>query len=154
MSESYAQRGQSPPQSFGRGANDGRSTDEGIGSLLSGLLTDLQDLIRGEVKLARAEVKEDLTTAGRGIGMLGAAALVGVTGFIFLMLGLTYLLNKWMQMWIAAAIVGGVLAVIAIALAMSGRRQLSATELKPDRTIDSLKEDQAWAKQQISSVKR
>jgi hypothetical protein len=153
MSEGYADSGLYAPPGRPLGA-EARGRDEGIGPLISGLLTDLQELVRGEVRLARAEVKEDLMGAGRGIAMIAAGALVGVTGFIFLMLGATYLLNKWVQMWIAAAIVGAVLALIALVLAQSGRSRLSATNLTPDRTIDSLKEDQAWAKQQISSVKK
>jgi uncharacterized membrane protein YqjE len=122
--------------------------------MLGGLLKDLQDLVRGEVALAKAEIKEDVSTAGKGVAALATAAFVGLTGFIFLMLGATYLLNIWMRMWIAAAIVGLVLVAIAAVLGLSGKSKLSSASLKPDQTIDSLKEDQQWAKEQISSVKR
>jgi hypothetical protein len=122
--------------------------------MLGGLLKDLQDLVRGEVALAKAEIKEDVSTAGKGVASLATAAFFGLTGFIFLMLGLTYLLNIWMRMWIAASIVGVLLVAIAAVLGMSGKKKLSAASLKPDQTIDSLKEDQQWAKEQISSVKR
>jgi len=153
MNESYASGSQYPPPPISRDmAGGGR--DEGVASLLSGLLTDLQHLVRGEVKLARAELQEDLADAGRAVAMIAGAALVGVTGFIFLMLGVTYLLNKKVEMWVAALIVGAVLAVIAIAFALAGKRGLSAASLKPDQTTESLKEDKEWAKQQISSVKR
>jgi len=147
MNESYASRGQAPS------VNSGNADGEGVASLLSGLLSDLQQLVRGEVKLARAEIQEDLGKAGRAVGMIAGAALVGVTGFIFLMLGVTYLLNKKVEMWIAALIVGAVLAVLALVLGLSGRRQLSAASLKPTQTAESLKEDKEWAKQQINSVK-
>jgi hypothetical protein len=145
-SAGYSTRPGAPPQQQG--------SAEGIGSMLGGLLKDLQDLVRGEVALAKAEIKEDVSTAGKGVAALATAAFFGLTGFIFLMLGLTYLLNIWMRMWIAAAIVGLVLVAIAAVLGMSGKSKLSSTSLKPDQTIDSLKEDQQWAKEQISSVKR
>jgi hypothetical protein len=70
------------------------------------------------------------------------------------MLAVTYLLDKWVDRWVGAAIVGAVLAAIAAILAMSGKRKLSAANMKPEQTIETLKEDQAWAKQQINSVKR
>jgi len=131
-----------------------QGSPDGIGAMLGGLLKDLQDLVRGEVALAKAEIKEDVSTAGKGVAAIATAAFFGLTGFIFLMLGLTYLLNIWMRMWIAASVVGVLLVVIAAVLGISGKKKLSASSLKPDQTIDSLKEDQQWAKAQISSVKR
>lgn len=138
----------------GTRSGDAGGSTEGVGSLISGLVKDLQDLVRGEIRLARAEIKEDAASAGKGAGFIGAGALIGLTGFIFLMLGVTYLLNVWMRMWIAAGIVGLTLALVAAILILSGKSKLSATSLKPDRTIDTLKEDKEWASQQISSVKR
>jgi uncharacterized membrane protein YqjE len=122
--------------------------------LISGLLQDLQEMVRGEITLARAEVRDDVSTASKGLASLAGASLVGVTGFIFLMLGVTYLLNQYMRMWIAAGAVGLALLVIAAIVASIGKSKLSATSLKPDQTIDSLKEDREWAKQQASSVKQ
>jgi uncharacterized membrane protein len=106
------------------------------------------------VQLAKTELKEDAGKLGRGAGMLAAGALVGLVGFIFLMLALTYLLNKAMQMWLAAGLVGLALVVIAAIVAMVGKNQMSAANLKPQQTIDSVKEDQQWASRQIKSVKK
>src|SRR3954453_8545877 len=90
--------------SFNR-SSQGDGSQESIGSLISGLLQDLQEMVRGEITLARSEVRDDLSTATKGLSSLAGAALIGVTGFIFLMLGVTYLLNQYMRMWIAAGIV-------------------------------------------------
>lgn len=130
----------------------GPESAEGIGPLLGDLLRDLQGLVRGEMALARAEIREDLARAGKGVAALAVAAIVGLTGFIFLMLGATYVLNLWVRMWIAAAIVGAVLVLIALVLGLSGKKKLSAGNLKPDQTIESMKENQEWAKQQINSA--
>jgi len=127
---------------------------EGLGSLITGIIKDLQDLLRAEVQLAKTELKEDVTAAGKGIGYIAGGAMIGLVSFIFLMLAVTYLLDKWVDRWVGAAIVGVVLAVIAAILAMSGKRKLSAGNMKPEQTIETLKEDQEWAKQQINSVKR
>jgi VIT1/CCC1 family predicted Fe2+/Mn2+ transporter len=137
-----------------RGRYDLAGAPEGLGSLISGVVKDLQDLLRAEIQLAKTEVKEDATAAGKGIAFIAAGAFVGLVGFIFLMLAATYLLNKYFQMWIAAGIVALALLLIAAILASRGRSQVSAGNLKPEQTIETLKEDQAWAKQQINSVKR
>jgi len=127
---------------------------ESIGGLLSGLLRDLQEMVRGEVALARAEIKEDVSTAGKGVASLVVAIVLALTGFIFLMLAATYVLNLWMRMWIAAGIVGVVLLIIGGILTMSAKNKLSATSLKPDQTIDSLKETKTWAKEQMTTENR
>lgn len=153
MSTGYGSADYRPPPGETRfQTSDGSAAS--IGAILGDLLKDLQGMVRGEIALARAELKEDASTIGRAIGSLAAAAFLGLTGFIFLMLGATYLLNIWMRMWIAAAIVGVVLLLIAAVLGMMGKNKLSAANLKPDQTIDSVKETSEWAKQQISSVER
>jgi len=128
--------------------------NQGIGTLLSGLLRDLQEMTRGEVALARAEIKEDISTAAKGATSLAIAAVLALTGFVFLMLGVTYVLNIWMRMWLAAGIVGLVLLIIGGILLKSGKSKLSATSLKPTQTIDSLKETKTWAQQQMTSDNR
>lgn len=150
-------RSEPRPGQAGRnaGSPQGASAQpESFSSLISGLLVDLQDLVRGEISLAKTELREDATSAGRGIGMIAAGAIVGLTAFFFLMLGVTYLLNKSLEMWQAAGIVGAVLALIALLVIMNGKSKLSASNLKPEQTIESLKEDQVWAKQQMNSVKK
>jgi uncharacterized membrane protein YqjE len=125
---------------------------EGFGTLISGILSDLQGIVRGEVALAKAELKEDAGVIGKAAGSLAVGAMVALVGFIFLMLGVTYLLNKSLEMWISAGIVGLALLIIGAILVMSGKNKLSAASLKPTETIDSIKEDQEWASQQIKSV--
>jgi len=127
---------------------------DGVGALISGLIKDIQDLVRGEIKLATTELKEDASAAGKGIGFLVAGGLIGLIALVFVALAASALLDKWMQTWIAVGIVAVALAVIAAILAMSGKSKLSASNMKPEQTIDSLKEDKEWAKQQINSVKR
>jgi uncharacterized membrane protein YqjE len=124
--------------------------DEGIGSLLGGIIKDLQDMVRGEIQLARAEIRDDMGTIRSSLMSIGLAALFALTGFIFAMLAATYVLNIWVRMWIAAAIVGAALLTIGMVLAMSAKKKMSAASLKPEQTIASVKETSQWAKQQIS----
>jgi len=131
-----------------------QSNPEGLGSLVTGIVEDLQGIVRGEVLLAKTELKEDVSILGKAAASLVAGALIGLVGFIFLMLAVTYLINTQLEMWLSAGIVAVALLLIAGILVMSGKKAMSAASLKPDETIDSLKEDQEWANQQIKSVKK
>ena len=137
-----------------QGQYDLAGAPEGLGSLISGVIKDLQDLLRAELQLAKTELKEDASAAGKGIAFLVAGALVGLVAFIFLMLAASYFLDKYVDRWAGPLIVGAALALIAAILASSGRSKLRAGNLKPEQTIETLKEDQQWAKQQINSAKR
>lgn len=140
-----------PPGAYGRPEAGG---GESLGDTVTGIIRDLQEIVRGEVQLAKTEIKEDASQMGKALGMIGGAVFLGLVGFIFLMLAVTYLLNKSLEMWLAAGIVAVVLLIIAAIVGMVGRNQLQAANLKPDKTIESVKEDKEWASRQINSVKR
>jgi uncharacterized membrane protein YqjE len=130
------------------------SKPDGLGTIVSGIVEDLQGIVRGEVLLAKTEIKEDVSAMGKGAASIAAGAMVALVGLIFVMLGVTYLINKSLEMWISAGIVGVALLLIGGIAAMAGKKTLSATSLKPAQTIESLKEDQQWANQQIKSVRK
>ena len=127
---------------------------EGLGSLITGIIKDLQDLLRAEVQLAKTELREDAGALGKALAFIAAGAFIGLVGFIFMIQAIVWILDEFVNDWIAAGIVALALLLIAAILAMSGRSKLSHASLKPEQTIDTLKEDQQWAKQQINSAKR
>lgn len=143
--------------SFNRTTRDTRDStqqSESLGDTVMGIIKDVQNVIRGEVQLAKTELKEDATQMGKGAGMIGAGVFFGLIGFMFLMLGVTYVINLWLEMWLSALIVGAVLVIIAAILAMVGKSQIQSASLKPEKTIESIKEDKEWANHQIKSVKK
>lgn len=73
-------------------------------------------------------------------------AIVAVLGF--LLLAVVYALSLTMQPWLAAAIVGIVLGAVAAILASAARKRLRSVDMKPDRTIQSVKENVKWARDQ------
>ena len=128
---------------------------DGIGSLISGTIKDLQDLVRAEIQLAKAELKDEAKAIGSGAGMLAAGAFVGLAGLVWLVYAVIHLVDKALEeLWLSAGIVSLALLAVAAILALRGKAKLSATNLKPEQTIETLKEDQQWAKTQIDSVKR
>ena len=143
-----------------RGGGDGpggryqlAGAPEGLGALISGVIKDLQDLLRAEVQLAKTELREDASAAGKAIAFIAAGAFIGLVGFIFLMQAIVWILDEFMNDWIAAGIVALALLLIAAILAMSGRSKLSQANLKPEQTIASLKEDRDWAKAEARDLK-
>lgn len=139
------------PEQTGRG---GASTTagilrQGLGSLVSGAVGDLQAMVRGEVQLAKAELKEEAVAAGSGGAMIAAAGATGLFGVGFLLVAVTRLLGKLLPDWLAAAVVGLGLMGGAAALGASGKGKLSTTSLVPQRTVQSLKQSTSWAKQRI-----
>lgn len=120
---------------------------------LTALLTDLAqetgDLVRKEVELARAELAEKATQATRGAVSLAVGGAVCFLGMIFLLLSATLALATVVEPWAAALIVGGAVLLIGGIMVLSGRSRLSADNLQPRRTVETLKEDGRWAKAQI-----
>jgi uncharacterized membrane protein YqjE len=132
-------------ESPGSGSNR-LSMDESVGELVSQLTTDLGQLTRQELALARAELQAEAKKAGKGTGMLGGAAFAGWMMALFLSLTAMWALDKAMDLVWAALVVAAVWAVVAAVLGMTGRRELREVHPKPDQTIESLKEDAKWLK--------
>ena len=87
----------------GPGAADQRS----LGEVVSDLSTDLSTLMKQEVALAKAELKDEVTKVGKGAGMLGGAGFAGWFVLLFLSLALMFLLDNWLPVEAAALITTG-----------------------------------------------
>lgn len=120
--------------------------DESVGQLVSQLTTDLGQLTRQELALAKAELQVEAKKAGKGAGMLGGAAFAGWMVALFVSLTVMWALDEAMDLIWAALIVAAVWAVVAAVLAMTGRKELREVNPKPDQTVESLKEDAKWLK--------
>ncbi|MEV2255468.1 phage holin family protein [Streptomyces sp. NPDC050147] len=127
-----------------------KSGDPSIGDLLSEISTDLSQLVRDEIELAKAEIKQESTKAGKAVGMLGGA---GYAGHLVLLLGsltVIFALANVMDVAWAALIVTAVWAVVAAVLYTTGRKRLRTVNLKPEQTVETLKEDAEWARHPTS----
>jgi uncharacterized membrane protein YqjE len=129
--------------------------DASTGDLFKRLSQQTSELVRKELDLAKAELTEKGKTAGKSAGMFGGAGLFGLTAFLALTACLIALLSTAMEVWLAALIVTVVYAAVAGVLALIGRRKLKeATPPAPEQTIETLKEDVQWAKNQRPSGAR
>jgi len=129
--------------------------ERSIGELFGKLSSEMSTLIRQEMALARAEMTEKGKEAGKGAGLFGGAATVGLLGAGAITAGIILLLDLAIAAWLAAIIVGLVYAGIAAVLALQGRDRLKrATPPVPEQTVDTVKEDVAWAKTRARSAQR
>lgn len=124
--------------------------DASLGELFSRLTADLSKLVRDEVELAKVEINsavENARTAGISIG---AAGLLGLMSFVLLSFAAAWGLAEIVPAGFAFLIIGGVYGIVALVLAVVARRRLKAVKPVPEQTVETLKEDVAWAKQQMS----
>ena len=134
---------------------DMRLREQSMGELFKQLSDELSTLVRQELKLAHAEMTEKGKKAGLGLGMFGAAGIVGLLALMTLTACLVAALATGMAVWLAALIVTVVYAALAGGLGLIGKQRVAeATPPVPEQTIDSVKEDVQWAKTQLPSGRK
>lgn len=116
------------------------------GQLASEVAKDVSTLVRQEIALAKAELQVEAKTAGVAAGAFGGAGFAGYFVLVFLSLAAMYGLDALMPTGWAALIVAAVWGVAAAVLALVGRKKLKDFNPKPERTIETVKEDVQWAK--------
>ncbi len=117
---------------------------QGIGEIIGEITQDLSRLFRQEVELAKAEVKQEATKAGKGVGMLAGAGLAGLMVIILLSFALVYALAAIMPQGWAAVIVAVLWAILGAVLYSMGRKQLKTVNPVPQQTTETMKENAEW----------
>jgi xanthine/uracil permease len=125
------------------------SNERSLGELFAELSRKTTLLVRKELELAKTEMTEKATEAGKNIGFLVIGGAVLYTGLLFILAAIAILLADVVPDWLAAFIVGLVVAVIGLVLVQKGRAALKQITLKPEKTIETLKEDKEWVQEQV-----
>jgi Putative Actinobacterial Holin-X, holin superfamily III len=132
--------------------NPGVSTREPtVPQLLTGLMQDAQQLLRQEVALATHELRRELRTTLRAVMSLGISIGIAAIGGWLLILMLVHLLQALTALprWAYDGIVGGLLAAGGIGLLVLGTQTLAQLHLMPQDTVDTMKENVQWLKEQV-----
>lgn len=134
--------------------------ERSLGELFSELASETSNLIKQEVSLAQVEITQKATRVGTNVGYLAAGGAVGYTALLVILaaivMGLAQLISKitdWQLItsaWIAATIVGLIVGGVAYMLITNALAKLKNTELAPRQTVETLKEDAQWLKNQVS----
>lgn len=136
-----------PMSTVERPAGPGRREDS-IGALVTQASQQLSQLVRDEMRLARAEMVRKGKRFGIGGGLFGGAGMVAFLALQALVAAGIAALALVLPVWASALIVCGALAVIAAALALAGRKQVSgAVPPVPERAIEGIKADAAEIKE-------
>jgi uncharacterized membrane protein YqjE len=117
--------------------------------VLQDIVGNLQEIIRSEFRLAKTEIKEEAAKAAKPAATFGVGLVLGFYGIGFLLLASVYGLSTVMAGWLAALLVGAILAIVAIALLSSSGKKLKRVNPTPDKTMRSLEENVQWAKHPI-----
>jgi Flp pilus assembly protein TadB len=126
--------------------------DRSLGELLKQLSEQTTRLVHQELELAKAELQQKGRQAGQGAGMFGGAGALGLAALGALTACFILALDLIMPAWLAALIVAVVYGIVAFVLVKQGQARIKrATPPVPEQTIETVKEDVEWAKNQMRS---
>ena len=123
-----------------------RTEDRSLSELVSEVTTEVGNLFRKEVELARVETSEQVSRAAKAGGMLGAAAVIGFLDLILFAFAAAWALSEIVPEGVAFLIVAIVFAVVAAVLAVAGKKRIASINPVPNQTVQTLKEDVQVAK--------
>jgi hypothetical protein len=121
-----------------------------MASLLGGIVSDIQTLVRQEITLAKAEMLREWDKAKTAAGALAAGAATLAVGAFFLCVTLACVLAGpvGLPWWAAFLIVGGVLTLAGVVLVLAGRSKVAEVNVIPPQTAETLKENVQWIRNQ------
>ena len=111
-----------------------------VGELMGEVSQDLSTLMRQELALAKAEIKQEAVKAGRAWGMLGGASFAGYMVLLFASIAAWWGLAEVMPTGWAALVVAAIWAVIGAVLFAMGRQRMREVNPKPERTVETVSE--------------
>jgi drug/metabolite transporter (DMT)-like permease len=124
--------------------------DRSLGELFADLAKESSVLVRQEVALAKAEMTQKAGQVGKDIGFLAVGGLVLYAGLLAIVAAIIIVLGTiGVPWWLAALVVGVIVAGVGYFLVQKGMQALKAENLAPKQTIETLKEDAEWAKEQV-----
>ena len=139
-----------------RASAPGIGEEASLGDLFKQLAQDSGTLVKQEMALAKAEIRENMRSMTKDVALLAAGGAVLLVGVLVLTAFLVALLGDILgdEYWLGALIIGLIYAAIGAFLLAKGKKQLQQDDMRPDRTIATLKEDKRWASAEIDQVKR
>ncbi len=124
-------------------------TQRSVSDVLQDIVANLQQIIRAEFRLVTVEIREKADRASKPVTILASGIVLGFFGLGFLLLAGVYGLSLVMAPWLASLLVGGALAITSAVLVGSGCNALRQIEPVPEKTVQTVKENVQWAKEQI-----
>jgi len=127
---------------------DGKE-ERSIGELLAQLAGDTARLVRQEVLLAKVELGQKAADVGKQVGLITLGGALAYAGLLAIVAAVILLLGEYMPVWLSALIVGAVVMGTGYFLSQQHVNALKRLDPTPRATVQTLKEDTEWAKQQM-----
>jgi uncharacterized membrane protein YqjE len=119
-----------------------------VADVLQDIVANVQTIIRSEVRLAKAEVKEEITKLGRAAGMMVGGVITALFTAWLLLLTVLFALSTVMPFWAAALVLLVIMGIVTSILLTNGRKRLKTVHRTPEKTIETMKENVEWVKTQ------
>jgi high-affinity Fe2+/Pb2+ permease len=125
--------------------------DQSIADLLKAAVADGQELVRSELALGKAELRQEMSRIQAGIGAFAGAAVAAIVAVVLLAATVAWGISEGLgwPVWAGFAIVTLLMMITAAALASVGRRRFSQQQAMP-LTVDALKENAKWIRARTS----
>jgi len=123
--------------------------DRSLGQLFADLMNETRTLLQQEVRLAKTEMTEKASRVGKDITSLVIGGAIAYAGLLAIVAAAAIGLANVVPDWLAALIVGLVVAGIGLVMIQQGRKNLTQEDLNPRKTVESLQEDKQWVKEQM-----
>ncbi len=124
------------------------ANERSISDVFQDIIRNIQEIVRSEVRLVKIEIRDETLKAKSAGLLIGAGAVTAIFAALFLLLTIVYALSIVLPSWAAALIVGVALAIAAAGTLSAGVKLFKRIHAKPERTVETLKENIQWAKQQ------
>jgi Putative Actinobacterial Holin-X, holin superfamily III len=134
-----------------RGNGAGELRDRPLGDLFRELLVEGQGLLREEVRLAKAEVREEARKAAKGTAAAGAGGAVLYAALLLFGVTLVLLGATFLPAWVAGLIVTAIYAAVGWVTLNRGRQELRRT--RPSQAVEHVKEDARWARETMRDIR-
>jgi hypothetical protein len=121
-----------------------------LGELFSELARETGTLVRKEMELAKTEMTAKAATARKDILLVAYGWSLGLAGVLALLAAIILALGTLISLWVSALLVGALVTATGVTLVGHGFRALNGIDPMPRETIQTLKEDKQWIREQTS----
>lgn len=123
--------------------------ERSLGDLVTELARETNTLVAKEVQLAKVELSQKVSHVGKSAGVIGVGAVLAHVGLTLVAAAIAVALSALLPLWLSALLVGGALLAVGWVMAKGGLAALKHVDPVPRQTVETLKEDARWAKEQV-----
>lgn len=135
-----------------------RTDNESLPTLFSRLGDDVMELFNSQLALFKVEIKEEANAYARGVTMIAVGAVIAVVGFALLNVAIAFAVSTLFAQAnfsqpasyaLGFVVTGAFYLIVGAILVMLMKNRLAKQELVPQRTVQELRKDKQWLKNEL-----